>query len=1134
MTPLVRRFLEVLSAHLTSPDGSGYAGLRGAAVPYGLAALLQQASDRRTALLVPTESAAEHLGGILTALLGEGASPARLPAPDVDPYEGLPVHPGLLLDRAAALGRLALAPRHPVLLSAESLLWKVPRRGWWLRHQVVLEPGQALSPGEFRRQLWRLGYRKADLIGAPGEFSFRGGIVDLFPPTESLPVRLELFGDEVEQVRFFDVTSQRSLSAVGRAIRVPPLSEAIRDEPLAEAQRRLLGEAGEFGALRLEILGQVGTYPTWDIEVRVQDEFFGPLPELLGEIRWVVSDPETAAAAAAKRTEAWRASFRRHRRPGFLAPDRLFWSPGAAAALLAGAGAVRLGAPGAPAEPTERCPVFPGEPRRLLVHLGERVREGYRILALLQGHGTAERLRELAAAEGLLPLTDAPPGGDLPPGLYLAVAPVEEGVVFPRARWMTLCEKEVFGRGRVTPGAARREAFFSTLRDLKPGDAVVHSDHGVGLYRGIETLVRNGVREDFLLLNFAGGDRLLVPVQRMDLIQKYSGPEGHRPPLDKLGGATWKKTRDRVHRAVREIAGDLLQLYARRRTASAHAFGEDGEWQSEFEAAFPYELTPDQQRALEEVKRDMGADRPMDRVVCGDVGYGKTEVAMRAAFKAAAEGKQVAVLCPTTVLALQHYERFTQRFAPFPFRVAMLSRFVPPKEQKAVVRDAAAGTVDILVGTHRVLSKDVRLPELGLLIVDEEQRFGVAHKEKIKQAKHEVHVLTLTATPIPRTLQMGLSGILDMSLIQTAPRDRLAIETRVQPYDEELVAGALRRELSRQGQAFVVHNRVETIARCAARLRARVPEARFAVAHGQMGERALEEVMLAFFHGHYDVLVCTTIIENGVDLPRANTLVVEEAQDFGLCQLYQLRGRIGRSNLPAYAYLLTPAGTVATGDAARRLEALQEFAELGAGFRIAAVDLELRGAGTLLGAEQSGHMAAVGFELYMRMLEEAVADLKGEARGPLFRCELNLGLDLSVPMEYMEEVNQRLAFYRELSLVGREDDVDRIAADTADRFGPPPPAVLGLIEAARLRARAERCGVRSAARKGDVLHMRFDADAAVDTRRLLAHLSGRPRVRLEPSGALELPLYPGETPLAALAGVLAAALPAGERREAAP
>ncbi len=1109
MNGLTHRFLIELGAWIEAQSG-GYAGLRGASLPYGLAALLASAQDakepRRAAIVAPSGDAASRLRDSLLALLGESSAPVLLPPCDVDPYDVMPVHSGLLLERALALGRIALSERLPLLLSAESLLWKTPKRGWWPSSQPFLEPGVALNPGEFRHKLWQMGYRKADLVNAPGEFSFRGNLVDIFPPNETLPIRTELFGEEAEQVRFFDVTSQRSLSQISHSVWIPPLFEAVRDEALLKAHRRLLESTGAFGA-------------------RVHGDFFCPLPDFLGRCAWVAASSEAISASAEEREAFWSQSFKSHGRPEVFAPRHLFWNKEALNALLSSSGCMRMGESSANIE-SERPQIFPGEPLRLLSNLGGRVKDGFRVLLLFNGRGTMERAMEMARDAGLPPLAEVPSGGALPPGLYFSVAPVEEGVSLPGARWMAISEKEIFGRSRPAAAApVRHEAFFSQLRDLKIGDSVVHSDHGVARYIGIETLVRDGVREDFLALSYAGGDRLLVPVQRLDLIQKYVGPEGHKPALDRLGGTSWKKARERVRKAVREIAEDLLRLYARRKTAKAMAVAPDGVWQAEFEAAFPYELTPDQQRVIEEVKRDLESDKPADRIICGDVGFGKTEVALRAAFKAAADGGQVTVLCPTTVLALQHYERFTERFAPFPFRVAMLSRFVTPKEQRAIIKDAAAGLVDVLIGTHRVLSKDVVLPNLRLMIVDEEQRFGVAHKEKIKRAKHEVHSLTLTATPIPRTLQMGLSGLLEMSLIQTPPKDRLAIETRVLPYDEGLAAWAVRRELARNGQIFYVHNRVEDIAACAARLRSLVPEARIAVAHGQMRERDLEEIMVAFVHGRYDALVSTTIIENGMDLPRANTLIVENAQDFGLCQLYQLRGRIGRSDVPAYAFLLTPKGTVPAGEAARRLDALEEFAELGAGFRIAAADLEQRGAGTLLGARQSGHMASVGFELYMRLLEEAVAEAKGEVRGPKARCEFNMGLDLSVPMEYMEEVNHRLAFYRELSLAASEEEIERLAAATGDRFGPLPEAALALLQASRLRLKAERCQVRKVARKGDVLFMQFEPDALLDIRGLLGFLANRQRVRLEPGGSLEMVILPGEAPLEALSKALEAAAP---------
>lgn len=1124
MNALVQRFLSELYTASGGPEGLG--GLRGAGQGYALAAHLAQAQGA-AGVLAPSGPAALKTRDSLRALLGEKAAPVWLPGLDADPYEGLPNHPGVLSERALALASLALSSRPKVLAGVSSFLWRVPRRGFFSARLRLLDPDAVLDRREFRVALWELGYRQADLVGEPGEAAFRGGIVDVFTPAETLPVRLELFGDEVESVRFFDPATQHSLGAVGRPVLVPPLSEAVRDEGLIRRLRAVLAEAGEFGEVRLEGLNRAGTYPSFDTEVRQDEEFFGSLREYAAGAEWILLDPESVLREAAGQLQSWRDSYIRHRRPPFLEPSRLFVPLSEIQALAQDPRTLCLGRPGAEGPASERPPLFPGEPFRLLAHLRARVGEGFRCLALLQGQGTLERLAEMGLAEDL-PVHRVPPGeGPLPPGLYAAVAPVEEGVLLPGLRWLVVTEKEIFGRGRVLPEARvqRREAFSTGLRDLKAGDPVVHVEHGVGLYRGIETLVREGLREDYLVLTYAGGSRLLVPVQRMDLVQKYVGPEGHRPSLDRLGSGSWKKTTDKVRRAVKEIAGDLLKLYATRRTVRGFAFGPDTDWQREFEAQFPYDLTPDQERAVAEVKADMEAEKPMDRLVCGDVGFGKTEVAMRAAFKAVMDGRQVTVLCPTTVLALQHMERFSERFAPFPARIGMLSRFVPKPEQKLVLRAAAAGELDILIGTHRVLSKDVDLPKLGLLVVDEEQRFGVAHKERIKQLRTQVDVLTLTATPIPRTLQMGLSGLTDMSLIQTPPKDRLSIQTSLHPYEPELVQTAIRRELSRGGQVYYVHNQIETIAATARKIQEWVHEARVTSAHGQMGERALEDVMTAFFHGRYDVLVSTTIIENGVDLSRANTLFVEDAQDFGLCQLYQLRGRIGRSDVPAYAYLLTPPGAVLQGDAEKRLETLREFTELGAGFRVAAADLEIRGAGNLLGAEQSGHLAAVGFELYMRMLEEAVAEAKGEAPAAVARCETHLGLDLSVPSAYMEDVNQRLAFYRQLSLASSEKDLERITADVTDRFGPMPEAVSQMFAAVGLRLRAERLLIRSITVKGGMVSLRFDPSAPLDTAGLVRFLSGRRGVRLNPAGSLEMSLAKGEPPMTLLAGLLEASSP---------
>jgi transcription-repair coupling factor (superfamily II helicase) len=1113
MKPLDRHLLEL--ATLLSP--SGPPPVQGAAFPYLLAAFLK-ARRGPVVIVTPDMSGARRLHQQVAGLAGVDA-PLWFPPPDADPYEGLPDHPGVLLERSLALCHLGDRPVPALLIPAESLLWRVPRSAWWRDQIRTLEEGKILERGRFRVQAWRLGYRAQDTVSEPGDFALRGGIVDVFPAGEDLPVRAELFGDEVETLRFFDPSSQRSLGRVGRPVRILPLSEAVRDEGLLGSVRDRLRLEGPFGEVRLDTLEAAGSYPSFPAEMRIERDFFGPLWDHLPGATWIWTDRAACRAQAARQLERWRESHARHGRPIAWAPDALFEDqeglPPEASADL----------PEIPewARRAQRPRLFPGEPLTLLAHLREKVSEGYRALLLFQGHGTLERAQEMAEAEGIALLGDAP-GGDLPPGLTADLASCEEGVDIPDLRWIAITEKEIFGRGRTSPEASvkRREVFFATLRDIKEGDPIVHLDHGIGLYQGMETLVRGGIREDYLILQYAGRDKLLVPVQRMDLVQKYVGAEGHQPALDKLGGTTWKKAKEKVRKATREMAGDLMKLYTTRRAAERPAYSPDTHWQEEFESQFPFELTPDQEKAIQDVKRDMEGAKPMDRIICGDVGFGKTEVAMRAAFKAVMEGRQVAVLCPTTVLALQHMERFTERFAPFPAKVAMLSRFQDAREQRAVIATGAAGKLDVVIGTHRLLSKDVDLPRLGLLVVDEEQRFGVAQKEKIKQWSARVDVLTLTATPIPRTLQMGLSNVLDMSLIQTSPRDRLSIQTVVHEMDRELVEAAIRRELARGGQVFFVHNHVQTIATCAHALKEWVPEARVAVAHGQMGEKALEEVMIAFFHGEYDILVCTTIIENGVDVARANTLLVENAQNFGLCQLYQLRGRIGRSDLPAYAYLLTPERALPEGDAARRLETLQEFSELGAGFRVAAVDLSLRGAGDFLGTRQSGHIDAVGFELYLRMLEEAVEEFRGEAPRLIHRCEMNLGLELSIPMEYIEEVNQRLCAYRDLSLAVNGADVDAVERDLQDRFGTPPGPVRRMLDAVRLRILAERSGVVHAAAKGSTLKVAYTSDHTLDPARLQAFARARTGVTLNPDGAVAMVMAPGEDPLALFGRFLSA------------
>jgi transcription-repair coupling factor (superfamily II helicase) len=690
------------------------------------------------------------------------------------------------------------------------------------------------------------------------------------------------------------------------------------------------------------------------------------------------------------------------------------------------------------------------------------------------------------------------------PAMVLVKAPLREGVVFPEEQLAIYGDADLFEtlppqRPRARPKTA---SFFSDFSDLKPGDYVVHVDHGIGQFEGLRQVEVEGATGEFMFLKYAGDAKLYVPLARIDLVQKYQSLGGVEPQLDRLGTTVWENRKTRVKKSVSDMAEKLLALYAERKTSPGHAFPPDSNWQREFEDAFEFQETPDQQRAIEDVKRDMEASLPMDRLLCGDVGYGKTEVAMRAAFKALADGKQVAVLAPTTVLAFQHLETFRRRFAAFPMRIEMLSRFRTEKEQKKTLEELEAGKVDVVIGTHRLLSKDVKFHELGLLVVDEEQRFGVAHKERIKEMRKNVDVLTMSATPIPRTLHMSLVGLRDMSVIETPPKDRLAIQTSVSPFSETLVQRVIEEEMARDGQVFFVHNRVESIASLASMVKRLVPRARVVVGHGQMRESELEKVMLKFVRNEADVLVSTTIVENGLDIPRANTILINRADRMGLSELYQLRGRVGRSNQRAYAYLLVPNEGTLTPIARQRLAALQEFSDLGAGFRIAALDLELRGAGNLLGGEQHGHIEAVGFDMYCQMMERAVAERKGEAVTPERRATLNLGQEIRIPPEYIESENLRLRIYKRIAGVSCEAERVEVTRELGDRFGPPPPAVANLLEYAVVKALAEKLLVATVDRKGDQIAIKFYEDTPVGPERIVKMIHKRKDMRLDPSGVL--------------------------------
>ena len=875
------------------------------------------------------------------------------------------------------------------------------------------------------------GYERVDTVVEVGQWSLRGGIVDVFSPLRERPVRAEFFGDDVESLRLFDPTTQRSIEALDE-ITVLPLS--VDDDPSV-------------------------FLPAWlpqDALVVLDD------PALLDA-------PPEDAPSAQPLGEAL-AGFQRLELPLLQRTD---------------GGSTRI------AMGTRSVGGYQGRFKELAAAIREWRVEGFTVRLVVDDDQQGARLQGILGEHDLEPW----PGATLwsSEGLAVVTGDCGAGFQLPAVGVVVLAEEDIFGarRRRLRRPVFQRGQAIAAFTDLKPNDLVVHESHGVGRYHGLQTMSVDGREGDFLLLEYAEGGRLYLPVERLNLISKYMGAPAGAARLDRLGGGAWQRIKESVRAAVRQMAEQLLQLYARRSVSERPAFPVDTPWQREFEAAFRFEETPDQLRAIEDVKADMERDRPMDRLVAGDVGYGKTEVALRAAFKAAADGRQVAVLVPTTVLAQQHFHTFSDRFAAFPARVELLSRFRSPKEQKAVVEGLRTGAVDVVIGTHRLLSKDVSFRNLGLLVVDEEHRFGVAHKERIKQLRASVDALTLTATPIPRTLYMSLSGVRDLSVIETPPIDRLPIETVVTGFSRTIIREAIQRELARGGQVFFVHNRVQSLPAMTAFIQELCPEARVLMGHGQMGERELESVMVKFVDGQADVLVSTAIVESGLDIPASNTIIVNRADRFGLAQLYQLRGRVGRERQQAYAYLLVPAAGSVDETAQRRLHVIEEMTELGGGFRLAMRDLEIRGSGNLLGAEQHGHIAAVGFDLYTKLLAEAVRELRGESGEAAIEPIITVGVEALLPDGYVPDVNQRLGIYQRLTDLGTDAEIAEMRAELADRFGPPPAAVEALLDVVGLRALARRLHAeRVEAGEGRAL-VTFAPSTPVTPERILAVI-GKP------------------------------------------
>lgn len=1097
-----------------------------------------------------------------------------LPSFETDVYSGVSPHAETQETRALTLWNLAQNQPDFLVVSAKSLAMKTLAPDEMKNLGTILKRDEDFSPDELIEKLVASGYVREDPLKNVGEFSVRGGILDVWSPTMENPVRLEFFGDTVDSIREFDAETQLSIGQL-KEVSIAPMREfAATQKDFKDwaffAEERFADEKYARNLKdRTQFAGEGESFNGWEFLLALANPRKSSVFDYLKDVVLIVDEPSLIEQTLENYYENLNARFAEISEADDigLEPAELFLSGGELREKFSGKPRLELRALGKTAaaideqfalgssEPSANAalPVanngkiplflFSTAEKSVEVELGSRStrkfhgnlcdfaasvktqsfsedfseqqetlrklrgetgHEGTSNRFVFQSQGIAERFTEMMREYEIFVPSAAIEVGDLSGGFEI-----------PKLDLTVYTENDIFGES--TQGEFQRTkekgqrtkktnlgAFISDFRDLKQGDYVVHVDHGIGRFEGLQTINSQGAEREFMLLIYADNTKLFVPVERLDLVSRYSSGEATAPALDRLGGLGWQKTKAKAKRAMRDMADELLRLYAERRLVTGFAYSADSPWQEEFEDAFPYQLTSDQAKAIEDVKDDMQTAVPMDRLIVGDVGYGKTEVAMRAAFKAVMDGKQVAVLTPTTVLAYQHFENFKKRFQAFPVKLDLLSRFRSAKEQKLVVEAAEKKQVDVLIGTHRILSNDVKLPKLGLVIVDEEQRFGVAHKEKLKQLKKKVDVLTLSATPIPRTLNMSLLGMRDMSVIETPPRDRLAINTQVVQFSEGVIKSAIELELARNGQVFFIHNRVETIEAIAAHVKKIVPNARIVIAHGQMNEKEMEQAVLDFVDYQYDVLVATTIIENGIDIPRANTIIINRADNYGLSQLYQLRGRVGRSNRRAYAYLLIPSELELTPIARRRLSAIREFSDLGAGFRIAALDLELRGAGNILGGQQSGQLDALGFDLYTKMLERTISELKGETVEDETSVSINLGVDVSIPQDYISETSQRLRTYKRVSSASSEEELSKIYSEIADRYGKIPESVENLFQYARLRKQAEQMHVLSVDKSGSGLAIKFGENSKVDPEKLMAFLAQNEKANFSPNGILRL------------------------------
>ena len=1132
------------------------------------AVLLHRATSRPQLILVDGNRQAEALLPLLQTfsdLVSPGNPPVFLPALDVLPGQHMSPHAEILSTRATALCQLANGYKGIALAPIASALARTEAPPYYRQLTQTLRVKDEVPLDDLAQHLESVGYERRDPVEMDGEYSIRGGILDVFSPEQSGPVRVEFFGDEIESIRRYDPETQRSIHKLNECV-LQPLTEFQKSRALLSDLAERVREEGMRGR-DLPVDGE--PFPGWELLTTAVRPRASSLLDFFDNPLILIDEPELTQGA----TERLWTRLHATEKIDQIDPASalLDWDQFAELAASRDVLEIRqldLG-PAQTDIPTDAiadvdaahsvgdAAVSDHNPKRkrgesstkntfyissrpsMAFHgnLQVAIREartlleaGVRLAFFAPTSGEIERLADVFGEYSIPYQIDL--GGEQVPeylaqrtqsmssGIALIRGDVARGAVFQEARVAIFGSEDLFETPDTVakPSKAHKGTgvFSADQFDLKAGDYVVHVEHGVGQFLGVREIAQGDTKGDYMLLEYAGGNKLYVPLSRMDLVQRFRGEGEAKPSLDKMGGATWTRTKTRIKTKMRDMAEELLKLYAARKLAPGFSFSADSNWQREFEDAFEFTETRDQKTAIADIKRDMESPQPMDRLLCGDVGYGKTEVVMRAAFKAMGDGKQVAVLAPTTVLCFQHAQTFKKRFQPFPVRIEMLSRFRTAKEIKTVLVDIAEGKVDLVVGTHRLFSKDVEWKDLGLMIIDEEQRFGVKHKERLKEMCKGIDAVVMSATPIPRTLHMSLLGLRDLSVIETPPKDRLSIQTVVAPFSPDMIKSSIELELARGGQVYFVHNRIDSIWHRAAMVQEMFPAARVGVGHGQMAEAQLEKVMLQFMRHEFDVFVSTTIVENGLDIPLANTIIIERAERYGLSELYQLRGRVGRSNRRAYCYLFVEPDSELTEIARKRLAALKEFSDLGAGFKIAALDLELRGAGNLLGGEQHGHINAIGFDMYVRMLEDTVRELRGEEVAPEIHSSLNLGLDLRIPSSYISDENQRLRAYKRIAQAVDEKEREKVEQELADRYGPVPEDVQHLLKYSGIKTAAEKIGIEAIDRRVSILNIKFHEETRVDGEKLMALVSSTPGAQFTPAGVLRLPVDGAGTPAAIL------------------